>query len=81
MCLHQFSRLPGVKYLWPRREKSDVHPLFHTFCQQVEALVALELPVVASAFRLGGYVPSALSFSILLLCCLLVSSFFSVACP
>ncbi|XP_052063658.1 protein broad-minded-like isoform X2 [Mytilus californianus] len=64
--LHKFSCLGSSGYLWPHRLHCSVHlpsavmisgiaPLFSSTGHNIELLLQIELPLVASAFKMSGY--------------------------
>lgn len=67
--LHRFSMLGSSGYLWITRLHSSVHlptalmssgipPLFSSTGHYIEFVLQLELPLVASAFKMSGYTPA-----------------------
>ncbi|CAG2217906.1 unnamed protein product [Mytilus edulis] len=64
--LHKFSCLGSSGYLWPHRLHCSVHlpsavmisgisPMFSSTGHNIELLLQIELPLVASAFKMSGY--------------------------
>ncbi|XP_060080662.1 protein broad-minded-like [Ylistrum balloti] len=67
--LYKFSTLGCSGYLWTPRLHSSVHlpsalmssgisPLFSSTGHNIELILQIELPLVASAFRMSGYTPA-----------------------
>ncbi|KAL3858589.1 hypothetical protein ACJMK2_008861, partial [Sinanodonta woodiana] len=67
--LHEFSTLGASGYLWMPRLHASVHlptalmssgipPLFSSTGHNIELILQIELPLVASAFRMSGYTPT-----------------------
>lgn len=70
--LHKFSSLGASGYLWLARLhasllpitllSSGISPLFSSTAHNIELVLQIELPLVASAFTMSGYTPSQICF-------------------
>ncbi|GFO20670.1 protein broad-minded [Plakobranchus ocellatus] len=70
--LHKFSSLGASGYLWMARLhasllpisllSSGIPPLFSSTAHNIELVLQIELPLVASAFTMSGYTPSQICF-------------------